>query len=198
VALVSGAGGPVALQKIFRKLSNAQLASFVIVQHGPHWMLEAFAHKLQSVCSLRVGLAQPQSELSPGTVWVAPGGHHTVLDAKSLRLATSGQGEVNFVRPSGDVLFHSLLPRAKSCVATILTGLGCDGAAGARLLKLGGAHVLVQHPASAEVSAMPKAAALTCSESALVPLPELSGRLDALILMLYQEIEAQVCEDVQR
>jgi two-component system, chemotaxis family, protein-glutamate methylesterase/glutaminase len=192
VVLVSGAGGPVALQKIFRKLTHGHQASFVVVQHGPHWMLQAFALKLQSVCSLRVGLAGPRSELSRGTIWVAPGGKHTVLSTDPSRLAASDLGEVNYVRPSGDVLIRSLLPRARSSTAVILTGLGCDGAAGARLLKLGGGNVLVQHPASAEVAAMPKAAAANCGESAVVQLADIPARLDTLIQSVKQQIDSNV------
>ena len=39
IALVAGAGGPVALQRIFRTMNLAKDSAFVVVQHGPNWML---------------------------------------------------------------------------------------------------------------------------------------------------------------
>ena len=61
-------------------------------------------------------------------------------------------------RPSVDVLFRSALPVARRCVATILTGMGRDGAEGLLELRRSGAVTLGQNEETSMVYGMPKVA----------------------------------------
>lgn len=62
------------------------------------------------------------------------------------------------VRPSADVTLESVPSRtAKRTIAVILTGMGSDGAAGAKMLREHGAQVWVQDEASCVVFGMPQA-----------------------------------------
>ena len=44
----------------------------------------------------------------------------------------------------------------KRCLAVVLTGMGCDGAAGAQVIRKAGGIVFAQHPESCTVSSMPR------------------------------------------
>jgi len=65
---------------------------------------------------------------------------------------------------------RSFGPRA---IAVLLTGMGNDGAAGARELHAAGGQVLVQSPATAEYADMPKAAIDAGAAHLVVPLDDL-------------------------
>ncbi len=63
-------------------------------------------------------------------------------------------GEI--LAPAADVMFRSVLDiYGGSCLAVVLTGMGQDGLAGARMLKEAGASVLAQDEASSVVWGMP-------------------------------------------
>jgi two-component system, chemotaxis family, protein-glutamate methylesterase/glutaminase len=181
VTVVAGAGGPVAIQQLFRKLTGAATASFLVVQHGPHWMLETFVHKLQTQTSLRVAMAAPGSRLDAGTVLIAPGGQHSTVAPDGTLVMLTETAPENFLRPSGDVLLRSMVGFGRCCAAVIMSGLGCDGAAGAAQLMAAGGRVLIQSPSSADVASMPRAALALCAEAGSTPLGELPGQLDSWI-----------------
>jgi two-component system chemotaxis response regulator CheB len=181
VALVAGAGGPVALQRIFRTMDRAHESAFVVVQHGPNWMLETFAHKLQSQCSLKVNIAARGVLLEPGQVYIAPGDQHTVVAGNGRELGFVEAGHLNFLRPSGDILLRSLLPRATCSAAVVLTGMGCDGALGLSLLARAGAFAVVQDPLTAEVGSMPRIALSQTAAANVIELPDIATELDAWV-----------------
>jgi two-component system, chemotaxis family, protein-glutamate methylesterase/glutaminase len=179
VALVAGAGGPVAIQRIFRKIQRGSDCAFVVIQHGPHWMVEAFAQKLQGQCSLAVSVAQAGEVLKRGSIFIAPGDTHLVVSREGDRLLLTDAPPQNFVRPSGDLAFQSIARRSRCSAVVILSGLGCDGARGALSFSRAGGRVIIQHPATAEVASMPSAALALLPAIAPTQLPEIPTQLDA-------------------
>ena len=81
---------------------------------------------------------------------------------------------VQFVKPSADVLFES----ASICfgprlLAIILTGMGMDGANGARAVRSAGGRVLVQDENTSVIYGMPKAAVSAGAAERSIPLDEI-------------------------
>lgn len=181
VLLTAGTGGPMALQKIFRSLSAGTDASFVIVQQGPKWMLETFALRLQTRTSLPVAIASDGEPIRAGQVRIAPGDVHCVVDAQQPCLRLVDTAPAHFLRPSADVLFRSAARFGEQCIAVILSGMGCDGAMGAELVRLAGGRVLVQEPRLAEVASMPQTAVDHGRPEAVVPIEHMAPTLDAWI-----------------
>ncbi len=71
----------------------------------------------------------------PGTIYLAPGGKHMTVVKRNNRPAISlNEGPlVNFCRPAVDPLFASAAQVWGSAIlAVVLTGMGSDGARGAR------------------------------------------------------------------
>src|SRR5204862_4964549 len=84
-------------------------------------------------------------------------------------------GLVHHVRPSADVLLHSLAERRSGrCLAVILTGSGVDGASGAAAVKLAGGAVLAQDEATSEQFGMPGAAILAGGVDEVLALDEIA------------------------
>jgi len=151
-------GGLQALRAVIGRLPPGLGAAVVVVQHrAPESSTATFIDVVRGASALPVVEAADKQPLAPDRVHVAPPDFHTLVEDDHLALSVEPPYE--FSRPSIDVLFESAAEaRRERCVGVVLTGANADGAAGlARIVELGGAAV-VQDPASAERSEMPRAA----------------------------------------
>ncbi|ADU52180.1 response regulator receiver modulated CheB methylesterase [Thermaerobacter marianensis DSM 12885] len=159
VLVAASTGGPGALYRLLGALPTGLPAAVVIVQHMPPGFTRALAAHLDDASGLTVTEAADGDRLHDGGAWVAPGDYHVrVTPGGVLRLDRSPPR--HGVRPAADVTFESVPPElAGRAIAIILTGMGADGARGARYLREHGARVWIQSPASCVVPGMPGAAA---------------------------------------
>lgn len=133
----------------------------VIAQHMPASFTKSFAHRLDRVCPAKVQEASTGSRLTPGHIFLAPGGtqHLEISGAGDLHCRLRPGDRVNGHCPSVDVLFESA---ARACgahaVGVILTGMGRDGASGLLSMRKAGARTFGQNESSCIVYGMPKAA----------------------------------------
>jgi two-component system chemotaxis response regulator CheB len=100
--------------------------------------------------------------VSPGTLYVAPGGRHMQIERKGeqARVVIDDGPPVNYCRPSVDPLFESAAAAyGAGTLAILLTGMGSDGAAGAEHIAGAGGSVIAQDEATSVVWGMPGAAA---------------------------------------
>jgi chemotaxis response regulator CheB len=137
---------------------------------------------LQSGCRLPVRVVQPGERLRPGVVFVAPDGSHlSVENGGWLGLATSAP--VNHVRPSVNVLFHSVGQiYGAAAVGILLTGMGEDGASGLRTIRQHGGVTIGQDEATSVVYGMPKAAAELDACSTILPLEQIAAYLVRVVM----------------
>ncbi|HEY3921473.1 MAG TPA: chemotaxis protein CheB [Gaiellaceae bacterium] len=151
-------GGLDAIRTVLHGLPDDLPAAVVIVQHrSPVAHPQTLLGLLAAATPLAVVDPADKQKLERGQVYVSPPDYHTYVEGDHLALSTDDP--VAFSRPSIDVLFESAAEsRGPACVGVILTGANADGARGlARIVELGGAAV-VEDPASAERSEMPRAA----------------------------------------
>ncbi|GAA71342.1 two-component system, chemotaxis family, response regulator CheB [Pseudoalteromonas sp. BSi20439] len=152
----------------------------VITQHIPPVFSTSFAERMQRTCTINVKEAQQGDKLVAGCAYIAPGGLHLRISKQGSALYCQlDDGEaVNRHKPAVDVLFNSLLEiGAKHIVATLLTGMGSDGAKGLLALKQQGAYTLAQDEFSSVVWGMPKAAIDMGAANEVVPLEKMTQRL---------------------
>lgn len=174
VTIGASTGGPRALESVFAALPRDLPASLFIVQHIPQEFSHSFAKRLDSAKGPKVVLASDEMPVDKGTAYLAPGGKHLRLrwrGATSLLTRLDDGAPVNFVKPSADVLFKS----AAECLgddvmAIILTGMGSDGAFGAKAVKAGGGRVIVQNEETSVVYGMPRAAIDVGAADKVLPL----------------------------
>ncbi|MBC7224928.1 MAG: chemotaxis response regulator protein-glutamate methylesterase [Anaerolineae bacterium] len=186
VAIGASTGGPQAVRRVLQGLPRGFQAPVLVVQHMPDEFTGPFAERMGRVVSLVVREAQEGDVLEPGVVYVAPGGAHMKIcrDAQTgaLQVTLDHGPPVNGVRPSVDVLFHSLAEVAgPEVVAVVLTGMGEDGAEGIRALKARGATTLAQDAPSSTVFGMPRAAAETGAVDHVLPLEAIPQALVRLV-----------------
>jgi two-component system chemotaxis response regulator CheB len=153
-------GGTQAIESLLTRLP-AEVPPILIVQHMPAGFTKAFAARLDAVCPMRVLEAEGGEVLQAGHAYVAPGGHHMVVERWGLQLKTGLRegAPVHYQRPAVDVLFHSAAKlRGVPMVACVLTGMGADGADGLLELRNAGAQTLAEDEQSCVVFGMPKEA----------------------------------------
>ncbi len=160
LAIGSSTGGVEALMTIVAHLPE-NCPPTVITQHMPATFTRSFADRLNRACAAEVAEAYDGAPLSPGRVYLAPGGeaHLSIEGAAQLRCRVSPGDLVCGHRPSVDVLFSSVARTARSrAVGVILTGMGRDGAQGLLAMREAGAGTLGQDEATSVVYGMPKSA----------------------------------------
>ena len=179
MVLAASAGGTDALVGLFRGLAAPLPAAFLVVLHGPSWMLDAFAQRLGRECPMKVALAAHGERPTPGEIQIAPGERHLVVEEGTLRLCLLDAPPENRVRPSADPLFRSAAKAfGRRCVAVVLTGMGRDGAAGAAEIAAAGGVVLVQDPATAQAPSMPQAVIDSKAATEVVALEQMPAALE--------------------
>ena len=159
VAVAASTGGPGILYRLLGALPAGLAAGLVIVQHMPAGFTRALAQHLDEVSPLVVTEARNGDRLQDGVAYVAPGDYHLVVEAGG-RLRLDRSPPRHGVRPAADVTFASI-PAALASRTTVLvlSGMGLDGARGAKMLKDRGARVWIQDEASCVVPGMPGAVA---------------------------------------
>lgn len=161
IAVGSSTGGVEALITILSAFPK-NCPPTVITQHMPGTFTHSFAERLNRLTAPNVAEAADGAPLTPGRVYLAPGGHkhlEVVGGAAAPRCRLVESEPVNGHRPSVDVLFASVARTVKSsAVGVILTGMGRDGAAGLLAMREAGAATFGQNEATCVVYGMPKAA----------------------------------------
>lgn len=127
----------------------------------PASFTRSFAERLNRTCRPQVEEASDGAVLSPGRVYIAPGGdtHLEVAGSVNLVCRLRKEDPVNGHRPSVDVLFESVAAVVGAgAVGLILTGMGRDGARGMLAMRQAGAATFGQDESSCVVYGMPRAA----------------------------------------
>jgi two-component system chemotaxis response regulator CheB len=162
VAIAISTGGPNVLGAMIPELIKDLAVPVLIVQHIPSTFSCILAERLNESSEVRVVEGQHGQLVQPGTVYIAPGGFHMTIERQDgdIKICTNANAKVNSCRPAADVLFNSLEKVYGGNVLTmVLTGMGGDGAAGAKTLSEAGSTVLIQDEASSVVWGMPGAVA---------------------------------------
>ena len=160
ICIGASTGGTEALRDILVELPP-DAPGIVVVQHMPERFTAAFARRLDGLCAMSVKEAADGDLVSPGTVLIAPGNFHMLLErvGRQYRAAIKQGPAVSRHRPSVDVLFRSAAQCAGSnALGILLTGMGDDGARGLLEMKNAGARTIAQSEESCIVFGMPKEA----------------------------------------
>ena len=180
--VASSTGGPVALEAVFGALTAPLPVPTVIVQHIPPVFSEMLATRLDKVGPTRFVHGEAGMPVEAGSAYLAPGGLHMTVEQRGtgVVLGTNEGPRVNHCRPAADVMFESAESVWNGNVlCLVLTGMGNDGAEGARRLAARGGSVIAQDEASSVVWGMPRAVAESGVANEIVALDEVAGRLEA-------------------
>ena len=173
VAIGASTGGIHALGQLLRQLPSSFCLPIIVTQHLPPTFMPFFAAQVAVLANRPCDVAIDRMRLMPGRIVVAPGHAH-------IRLVSIGEGKaairlsydhaVSGCMPSVDPMFESVAevfgPRA---LAIVLSGMGRDGAEGARAVRAAGGAIVVQDQESSVVWGMPGAVAAAGLADAIMP-----------------------------
>jgi len=185
VAVGVSTGGPKALEEFIPRLPQGLPVPVVVVQHMPPVFTASLARQLEKKSKLRVVEGADRMAVEPGTVYIAPGGIHTLVEADSsgnMHLRMNDGPPVNSCKPAVDVMFRSVAEFAGGrTLAIIMTGMGKDGLYGVELIKGKGGYCLTQSPETCVVYGMPQAVDQARLSDESVPLELLAQRVKTLL-----------------
>lgn len=181
VAIGASTGGPAAVPLVLSKLKSDFPVPIVIAQHMPGAFTGPFANRLNSSMAINVVEAVDGVALKPGTAYVIPGGYHGEVEGRpgayTLRLLDPVTNE--HYRPSVNRLLASVARTAgDDSLGVVLTGMGDDGADGAKELHKRGGQVWAQDQQTSVIYGMPAAVARVNAAHSILPL----GRIGEALL----------------
>lgn len=179
IGIASSTGGPPVLAELLSGLKGISPETVVfIAQHGPIWMMETLVDFLQQKTTLQVRLAEDNTKIEPGVVYIAPGERHMEVLGKSQLIILNDSPPENYVKPAADPLFRSIAKAfGKQSIAVVLTGLGKDGTLGAQAIHQAGGQVFAQEPKTCAAPFMPQSVINANITDAVLTVPQLSQRL---------------------
>ncbi|MDX8387331.1 MAG: chemotaxis-specific protein-glutamate methyltransferase CheB [Ghiorsea sp.] len=181
IAIGSSTGGPAALSTVIKGLPHDFPVPVVITQHMPKLFIESLAERLDKDTKINCSVAKDGEKLLAGHVYIAPGDIHMKIVSKvgSLSVALDNGARVNHSKPAVDVTYDSLVmlsPGVKT-LALVLTGMGNDGAKGAKTLADRGNYVMVQDEKTSVVWGMPGETFRLGAAKEVLPLDQIAHAL---------------------
>ena len=180
VGIGASTGGPPAVQRLLEALAPEPSMCLLVCQHMPRQFTRAFAERLDKLGPFSVREAQEGDLLTPGHVFIAPGGRQLVVYRQNGQcvLGTPPPTMQDKHAPSVDRLFMSLAEVFGSrTVGVVLTGMGSDGALGAKAIQKAGGEVWAESEQTAVIYGMPQEAVATGAVSRVLPLGEIGPAL---------------------
>ena len=160
VCIGSSTGGPPILEQLICAVPKSFKPAVVIAQHMPELFTRSMAARFDELCQRPVVHIEDGQAITPGTIHICPGGTNTHLahGGGSVVARLSRKPDETIYFPSVNVLFDTAASIfADRTLAFVLTGMGDDGAQGARSLVDAGATIYAQSAETCTIYGMPKA-----------------------------------------
>jgi len=173
IAVGSSTGGPPVLEEIFSKIPKTLRVPIIVAQHMPAVFTKSLAARLDQQCPCSVQHAVHGTMINEPGIYIAQGGAHTrptMIAGRKIvaRQVESIEGAI--YRPSVDHLFSTAAEIwGDSLLAIELTGMGSDGAKGAKQVRSLGGQVVAQSGETCVVFGMPKAVIDAGAANAVLP-----------------------------
>jgi two-component system chemotaxis response regulator CheB len=179
IVIGASAGGVEALIRLFQGFTaNFQGIVATVIHRSPAYNLH-----LGKVLGRNVALPliEPthETELKPGTIYLAPRDHHMFFTKGHVELNRGPK--IHFTRPAVDPLFVSAGELfGTRVVGVLLTGGGDDGVSGFISIKARQGLAIVQDPREAKMPTMPLNALTRDHVDLVLPLSEIPPTLERL------------------
>ncbi len=161
ITIASSTGGTRALDELLSVIPPNFPAPIIIVQHMPPKFTSHLARTLNTKYSIKVKEAEKHEVIKDNHVYIIPADYHGVIKNwdKETFISLNKKPKLHGVRPAADYLFKSASDVfGNKVIGIVLTGMGKDGAEGARIVKNNQGYVAVQDEKSCVVFGMPKSA----------------------------------------
>jgi two-component system chemotaxis response regulator CheB len=156
VVLGASTGGPATVMRLAPGFTRDFPAAVFLVQHMPAAFTTQYAAQLAEFTSIRVKEAEPNEAIQPGTLYICPGAQHLRVTPTGRVQLDSTSGRINGYLPCIDVTMETVAAYAGAMsIGVVLTGMGNDGAAGAKAIRAASGLVIAQDEATSVIFGMP-------------------------------------------
>jgi len=184
LAIGASTGGIHALGTFFAALPERIGVPILVTQHLPPPFMTVFARQLSVAAGREAVVAEDGTRLLPDRIVIAPGEAHLMVDeVKGMLIARLLNTKVTSgCMPSVDPMLASAgAALGAGALGIVLTGMGRDGAEGARRLVEAGGAVMAQDEGSSAVWGMPRVVAEAGLCCAILPPDKLARRVRSRI-----------------
>lgn len=185
VVIAASTGGPATVMRLAPNFTRDFPAAIFLVQHMPAAFTTQYAAQLAEFTSIRVKEAEANESIQPGTLYLCPGGQHLKVNSSGQIQLDRTSGRINGYLPNIDLTMESVAAYAGAMsIAAVLTGMGGDGANGAKAIKAAGGLVLAQDEATCVVFGMPAEAIKAKAVDRVLPIDDIYAAIEKRVLSI--------------
>jgi two-component system chemotaxis response regulator CheB len=185
VVLGASTGGPATVMRLAPGFTRDFPAAVILVQHMPASFTSQYALQLAEFTSIRVKEAELNEPIQPGTLYICPGGQHLRITPTGRVELDSNSGRIDGYLPNIDATMESVASFSGPMgIGVVLTGMGSDGARGARLIKKAGGMVIAQDEATSVIFGMPAETIKSGVADQVVGIDEIYAAIERRVLAL--------------
>jgi two-component system, chemotaxis family, protein-glutamate methylesterase/glutaminase len=197
VVLGASTGGPATVMRLAPGFTREFPAAVFLVQHMPASFTTQFAAQLAEFTGIRVKEAEPNEPVQPGTLYICPGAQHLRITPTGRIQLDSTSGRINGYLPNIDVTMETAAAYAGAMtIGVVLTGMGNDGAAGAKAIRSAGGLVIAQDEATSVIFGMPAEAIKAANVEHVLGIDDIYAALERRVLNLAKGLPVGVTTPV--
>jgi len=185
VVLAASTGGPATVMRLAPGFTKEFPAAVILVQHMPAAFTTQFAAQLAEFTEIRVKEAESGDVIQPGCLYICPGAQHLRVNPLGRVQLDSASGRIGGYLPNIDVTMESVAAYGGALsIGVVLTGMGADGAQGAKAIKNAGGHVIAQDEATSVIFGMPAEAIKLQAVDQVLSLGDIYSAIEKRVIAL--------------
>jgi two-component system, chemotaxis family, protein-glutamate methylesterase/glutaminase len=185
VVLGASTGGPATVMRLAPGFTRDFPAAVFLVQHMPATFTTQYAAQLAEFTSIRVKEAEPNESVQSGTLYICPGAQHLRITPTGRIQLDATSGRINGYLPNIDVTMETAASYAGAMtIGVVLTGMGNDGAAGAKAIQNAGGLVIAQDETTSVIFGMPAEAIKAAHVEQILPLDDIYAAIEKRVIQI--------------
>jgi two-component system chemotaxis response regulator CheB len=185
VVMGASTGGPATVMRLAPGFTRDFPAAVFLVQHMPASFTTQYAAQLAEFTSIRVKEAEANEAVQPGTLYICPGAQHLRVTPTGRIQLDAASGRINGYLPNIDITMETVAAYAGAMsIGVILTGMGSDGANGAKAIKSAGGMVLAQDEATSVIFGMPAEAIKLAAVDHVLPIDDIYAAIEKRVISI--------------
>jgi two-component system chemotaxis response regulator CheB len=185
VVLAASTGGPATVMRLAPGFTKEFPGAVILVQHMPAAFTTQFAAQLAEFTEIRVKEAESGDVIQPGNLYICPGAQHLSVNPLGRIQLDSATGRIAGYLPNIDVTMESVAAYGGALsIGVVLTGMGNDGAQGAKAIKKAGGHVIAQDEATSVIFGMPAEAIKLQAVDQVLGLDDIYSAIEKRVIAL--------------
>jgi two-component system, chemotaxis family, protein-glutamate methylesterase/glutaminase len=189
VVLGASTGGPATVMRLAPGFTRDFPAAVFLVQHMPAAFTTQYAAQLAEFTSIRVKEAENGEAVQPGTLYICPGAQHLRVSPTGRIQLDGTSGRIDGYLPNINVTMETVAAYAGAMsIGVILTGMGADGAVGAKAIKSAGGMVIAQDEATSVIFGMPAEAIKVAAVDHVLAIDDIYAAIEKRVIGICKAI----------